>query len=135
MPDTLLAVEERRLRKNANSRRYFSANREELNARRSLAHARDPEARNAPQRALKRRDRLEALAAYGAQCACCGETTEEFLGIDHINGGGTAHRRERGLLGNNLNRWLRQQGYPSEFQVLCHNCNLAKGFYGACPHG
>ena len=20
------------------------------------------------------------------------------------------------------------------FQVLCHNCNMSKGFYGYCPH-
>ena len=24
--------------------------------------------------------------------------------------------------------------YPPGYQVLCHNCNLAKGFYGSCPH-
>ena len=102
--------------------------------RRRLRHAKDPEARNAPQRARNRKLRLDALAAYGSVCACCGETTEQFLGIDHINGGGNAHRKENGLLGNNLNRWLKKNDYPPEFQVLCHNCNLAKGFYGKCPH-
>jgi hypothetical protein len=24
--------------------------------------------------------------------------------------------------------------FPDGFQVLCHNCNLAKGYYGECPH-
>lgn len=30
--------------------------------------------------------------------------------------------------------WQRKNNYPKGFQVLCHNCNLAKGFYGKCPH-
>jgi hypothetical protein len=30
--------------------------------------------------------------------------------------------------------WLRNQGYPNGFRTLCHNCNLARGFYGYCPH-
>ena len=24
--------------------------------------------------------------------------------------------------------------YPKNLQILCHNCNMAKGFYGECPH-
>ncbi len=36
--------------------------------------------------------------------------------------------------GSVLYSWLKKQGYPPGFQVLCHNCNLAKGYYGACPH-
>lgn len=30
--------------------------------------------------------------------------------------------------------WLKTNGYPDGFQTLCHNCNMAKGFYGICPH-
>jgi hypothetical protein len=29
---------------------------------------------------------------------------------------------------------LAKHGYPDTFQLLCHNCNLARGFYGTCPH-
>jgi len=29
--------------------------------------------------------------------------------------------------------WLRKYNYPKGFQVLCHNCNMAKRF-GVCPH-
>jgi hypothetical protein len=25
-------------------------------------------------------------------------------------------------------------GFPSGFRTLCHNCNMAKGLYGTCPH-
>jgi len=30
--------------------------------------------------------------------------------------------------------WLKRNYFPTGFQLLCHNCNLAKGFYGKCPH-
>ncbi len=37
-------------------------------------------------------------------------------------------------LGAHLYRWLRNQGWPQGFRILCHNCNMARGFYGRCPH-
>src|SRR2546428_8617676 len=43
--------------------------------------------------------RAEVLRAYSDQspeCACCGETNPAFLTLDHIENGGTAHRRHRG---------------------------------------
>jgi hypothetical protein len=55
------------------------------------------------------------------------------LSIDHVNGGGTEQRRT-GMKGSIFYRWLKKEGYPRGYQVLCHNCNQAKGFYGECPH-
>jgi hypothetical protein len=65
--------------------------------------------------------RYEVINAYGSKCVCCGETTFQFLAIDHINGTMTY-------------LWLKNHGWPPGFQVLCHNCNLAKSLYGICPH-
>lgn len=65
------------------------------------------------------------------ECACCGEKEPKFLALDHINGGGKKHRKEIKI---NLYQWCLMNGYPKGFQVLCHNCNMAKGFYGKCPH-
>lgn len=73
------------------------------------------------------------LAAYGNACKCCGETTPEFLQIDHVNNDGAEHRREVGT-GNAVYWWLIKNNYPEGFQVLCANCNYAKEFYGGCPH-
>lgn len=86
--------------------------------------------------AYARKVREEVLAAYGGRCACCGETTSEFLTIDHVNNDGAAHRREIGGYGLSIYRWLRREGFPQDgrFQILCHNCNQAKGLYGTCPH-
>jgi hypothetical protein len=82
--------------------------------------------------------RGKALAAYGGECACCGESRREFLAIDHIGGGGGDHRRslfgKRNAGGHVFYRWLHQQGYPLGFRVLCHNCNQSMGLYGYCPH-
>lgn len=84
-----------------------------------------------------RNTRLRVLKHYSGKnkpdCACCGIDFYEFLAIDHINGGGLKHRREmHSQIG--LYRWLITNGFPEGFRVLCHNCNLARGFYGFCPH-
>ena len=87
---------------------------------------------------FRRTIKLEIINYYGGKCTCCGETTIEFLTIDHINGGGNKHRKElsgsarRG--GINFYKWLKKNKYPSEYQVLCWNCNCSKGAFGYCPH-
>ncbi len=77
--------------------------------------------------------RLAVLDAYGGCCACCGESTSEFLTIDHIANDGFAHRKRVGG-GYSMYLWLKRNQFPEGVQVLCHNCNMAKGFYGSCPH-
>lgn len=71
-----------------------------------------------------------------SSCNCCGETEIKFLSIDHVHGGGNEHRRSIGNSGKggNIYHWLYRNKFPDGFQVLCHNCNMAKGFYGRCPH-
>lgn len=69
------------------------------------------------------------------ECTCCGEKELKFLSIDHVNGGGNAHRKTiANGKGGNLAYWLLRNELPEGYQTLCHNCNMAKGFYGACPH-
>lgn len=82
------------------------------------------------------RMRAAVIKAYGGACSCCGERTFEFLSIDHINNDGAQHRREIGRSGGHaFYRWLKKNGYPrGNFQLLCYNCNAAKGFFGMCPH-
>lgn len=75
--------------------------------------------------------RFAVLRAYGNKCQCCNEERHEFLGIDHINGGGQIHRKK--LFGH-FYEWLKRHNYPSGFRILCHNCNQAKGIYRYCPH-
>ena len=78
--------------------------------------------------------RKETIEAYGGKCVCCGENKIEFLAIDHINGGGSQHRK-RDSRATQMSHWLKEQGWPDGYRILCHNCNLSIGFYGYCPHG
>jgi len=82
------------------------------------------------------KQKRDAFNAYGgAKCSCCGESELDFLAIDHINGGGTKHRKELKGGGTQVYVWLKKNNYPEDFRVLCHNCNW--GMYknnGICPH-
>ena len=92
---------------------------------------RNPNAYRAVGRRNHYRLRLEVLTMYGNKCACCGESEEAFLALDHVKNDGSKHRKERGFYGvykDALNY------NPERFQVLCHNCNHAKYTRGSCPH-
>jgi hypothetical protein len=83
--------------------------------------------------AWNRRMQDAAIDAYGGFCACCGETERTFLQIDHVNDDGAEHRRM--IKGARLAPWLRKNGYPEGFRVLCANCNFGRHINGgACPH-
>jgi len=83
-----------------------------------------------------RRRVLEHYSSGNPECACCGESRYEFLCLDHTNGGGNKQRRELGMMqaGQVFHRWIVRNNFPAGYRVLCHNCNMALGFYGACPH-
>lgn len=80
-------------------------------------------------------NRAKVLMAYGSRCVCCGESEPMFLTIDHINNDGATHRRELGIRsGDKFYAWIIKNNFPSNLQILCFNCNCAKGVYGKCPH-
>ncbi len=84
---------------------------------------------------LRQNEKQAAFNQYGGSCACCKEDRPVFLTIDHIEGGGNQHRKTiKTKTGNSFYRWLRQNGYPEGYRVLCWNCNCAFGLFGACPH-
>ena len=77
------------------------------------------------------------LDHYGRECECCGETEPLFLTIDHVNGGGSKHRREEGS--HTYALILREKKkigeWPSGYRILCHNCNCGRWRNGGiCPH-
>jgi hypothetical protein len=111
-------------------KKYKESHREELIAKRI---ARRDET-NRKQREYKFLLRSEVLVHYGNKCQCCGESMQEFLSIDHINGGGNKHKKITGGAGYPTYLWLKNNNYPDGFQVLCHNCNQAKHIYKICPH-
>jgi hypothetical protein len=81
----------------------------------------------------------EAIDFFGGGCACCGESTQEFLVVDHIEGGGNIRRREHGeRVGTALLKSFKANGWNEaikfHYRLLCYNCNSAMGNYGYCPH-
>jgi hypothetical protein len=113
--------------------RYRKANWDKVYARQLEWQRENKDRCNAANRKARKKLRQEVLAAYGGQCDCCGEKEEAFLEIDHIQGGGNKHRAELG--GNaKLYPFLRANNFPSEFRLLCCNCNKALAKLGFCPH-
>lgn len=77
--------------------------------------------------------RTDMLSALGDACACCGETTREFLQFNHINNDGAAHRRVVGL-GQLALVAARKDGFPKDkYNILCANCN-SLSWRTECPH-
>lgn len=79
-----------------------------------------------------RKAKAEGIIEYGGKCSCCSETTPEFLTIDHVNGRDKTKPRNTGLKEWQRLKWA---GWPKDdIQLLCYNCNCAKGVFGTCPH-
>jgi len=83
----------------------------------------------------RRKEVLEHYSNGKMVCACCEESHVEFLTIDHVDGGGSKHRKKVGYSGSPFYYWLIKNDFPEGYQVLCHNCNFAKSnVVGGCPH-
>jgi hypothetical protein len=71
----------------------------------------------------------DVLTHYGTSCAQCGFSDERALQIDHTGNNGAQERLRLGhrhCAGYPFYRWLKREGWPSGYQVLCANCNLIK---------
>jgi len=85
------------------------------------------------QKERRRIIRHQAIEHYGGHCACCGETENSFLTIDHIYGNGGEHRRQ--IKRFDVAYWLYLHNYPEGYQILCFNCNVGRYHNGGiCPH-
>jgi hypothetical protein len=78
---------------------------------------------NAAHRRAYRKLRARVFEVLGGpRCRRCGFTDDRALHFDHIDGGGSRHRRQRGVRGS----WRDMLIRPERYQVLCANCNLIK---------
>jgi len=103
-------------------------------------------------RSWRLKTRLKVLQYYSKQlsksnipcCRCCGESNSAFLAIDHIAGRKKMDSEPElvklgyssSLISGTLQRWIIVNNFPKGFQILCHNCNIAKGHSkdNKCPH-
>ena len=138
-----------REKRQAYMREYVARNREKIRAYNREYYGRNPERTQARYRANReellayaqgrrkiyhRRLKKQVFTAYGSSCACCGEGNPAFLSIDHVNGGGRAHRKAVGG-GVAILLDIIKRRFPADFQLLCYNCNLGRAFNGGtCPH-
>jgi hypothetical protein len=79
----------------------------------------------------RNRVKFECLSHYGGdppKCVRCGIEDLRVLTIDHIDGGGAVHRKQLRWAGNYLYVWLRKNGFPPGYQVLCMNCQWIKRY-------
>jgi len=100
-------------------------------------YERNPEKHLAAGKFQRDRLRREVIEHYGGKCACCGEKQFEFLTIDHTNGEASVQRAKTGKepSGSRLYQYLKRNGLPEGYRVLCSNCNMAMSIHGQCPHG
>ncbi len=72
--------------------------------------------------------RLKCLKHYGTSiphCKLCGLVNTRFLHLDHIDDNGKEEREKYGQ-GDTFYKYLIENDFPSNLQVLCRKCNLDK---------
>ena len=80
--------------------------------------------------------KLEVFSHYSGgrpKCKCCGFNNIIGLSVDHIKDRKNAKHPSK-YFGPQLYGWLKRNGYPTGFQILCIMCNTAKSNNGICPH-
>ena len=58
------------------------------------------------------------------KCTFCGYSNIVALSLDHVEGGGTKHKKE--VCKGGFYEWIIRSNFPPGFQVLCMNCQFLK---------
>lgn len=106
----------------------------ERQAEARAAYWKDPIGKAAQAKRYRQALRLEFIAEYGGQCACCAEAEYAFLTLEHKRRDGKQHRSSVGTSTQVLAD-LKRRGWPKDnYELLCFNCNRASWEQGICPH-
>ena len=133
--------------RNKKNYEYYNKYKDEINERRRILYQENEEKREIIKirnKAYSKRSlpelKLKIIEYYSnstMQCNCCGKKEIKFLQVDHIDCGSNYYgknKRPHKYTGRTLYKWLIKNNFPEGCQILCANCNFAKGVYGNCPH-
>lgn len=118
--------EKREYHRNYN-REYRKRNRDVLNEKRRRWNLLNKNERKQSNRAINQGMKALVLTHYGnGKCSCvkCGFSDLRALSIDHIDGGGTNHRKK--IHQSNFYWYLKEDNFPEGYQTLCMNCQFIK---------
>ena len=118
-------------RNRAYARLWREGNRETTRQRVQETYWRYPERSRLLKRQANARVKTQVFAHYSngkVCCALCGNDNIFCLSIDHINGLGKQNRKALHRSGCAFYYWLKKQGYPEGYQVLCMNCQFIKKY-------
>lgn len=120
--------------KGKEQRRQYDKKPERQEYKRLLSRRPDIKEKNKEKKLQKKYRVYNHYSNYDIKCNCCGERRIEFLSIDHVNNDGYEHRKT--VRGSGLVNWIIINNFPLGFQILCLNCNCAKGKDGEhiCIH-
>lgn len=116
------------LKKSIRHKIYYELHKDEINKKHREYNTRNKERVSRYGKNWRDLNKFDVIFHYtnGDMCCVnCGENIYELLTIDHINGGGSKHRRKIES-GSNFCLWLRRHNFPEGLQILCYNCNMIK---------
>lgn len=112
------------------SENYYKINKKSLSAKSKKYRRKNRSSISERHSTLYKNYRIQFLEMYGNRCSCCGEKNYEFLTIEHKLG-------QKGIKRQTSSKAYREAikiHNPELYEILCMNCNHAKGRYGHCPH-
>lgn len=115
--ETIEQTEARRAKYRAYSQQHRDRNRAAYNAGRRAYGA---------SKTIK--TKTELFAALGSRCSACRIDDWRVLQVDHINGGGGAHRRRSGGYGYWIAILRSVKSGEGLYQLLCANCHMLKSY-------
>lgn len=112
----------------ARVRRYGETHKEKMKPYYKQYSNEHKKERNAYSKEWSAKKRELIIAHYGGKCIICGDKNIYHLCIDHVNNDGGKQRKSKHA--NSFYSWIIENDFPDTLQILCHNHNMERAFYG-----
>ncbi|RDJ35314.1 MAG: hypothetical protein DWQ19_10900 [Crenarchaeota archaeon] len=104
---------------------YYEQNKDHIKCKTVRYQKHNPDKVKAYSKTARENLKIEIFNHYcncNIECKNCGQNQLHLLTVDHVNGGGSQHKRRI----KNLYSWIKRNNFPEGFQVLCWNCQFRK---------